>query len=222
MSETEKKSGLVDWDSVDAGQRNKSEIDWLRLKDKPEHTVRLVHRPKPISRYYKDGKSAICGDVKNCPVALKHNIQPKDRYAIIVIDRSDKKVKIMEAPASLFKRFRDFWKVNDIDPGSNDGPDFVISIEGQGLNTRYTVEAKQGSKPFTDEEKMAIRAKKAENNGKGYDLDLIFAPTPVDKIEEQLGLVPSTGSSTTKSSATTTTTPSTSGKAQGKKDDFDF
>jgi len=184
----EKKSGLVDWDSVDL-PRTKAKIDYLRLKTGNTYTVRLFHKPKPIFRYYvkgPDGKSrsALTEDPEHCKISVGHpDVKAKSRYAIIVIDRADQNVKVLEAPAGVFKDIKNFYVDNGIDPGGNEGPDFTIKVTGEGLKTRYTVGYKMGSKPFTDDEKAKIRQKR---DVEGYNLDEIFKPTPQDKIEEVL------------------------------------
>ena len=186
MSE-DKKSGQVDWDSVDM-PRNRTKVNFLRLKSGNTYTVRLFHKPIPVNRYYVQGpggksRSAICENPDTCPVALTRGVKPKSRYGIIVLDRGDKnEVKVLEAPAGVFKDFKKFYDTNQIDPGGNEGPDFVISVVGEGLNTRYEVAYKMGSKPFTPEEKAAITEKRQN----GYNLDEIFKPTPSDKIEDVL------------------------------------
>jgi hypothetical protein len=180
-TETEGKvSSMVDWDSVDL-PRNKSKINYLRLKSGNNYVVRLFHKPVPVLRYYNNGKSAICGNPDTCPIAIKYpNIKLKSRYAILVLDRGDKStVKVLEAPAGVFKDFRKLYDAEGIDPGGNAGPDFFIKVTGEGINTRYEVTPKRDAKPFSKEEQDAITF--ATSNG--YDLDELFKPTDPAKIE---------------------------------------
>ncbi len=214
---SEQKSGLMDWNDVDS-KKNRGQIDYLKLKSGGTYTVRLFNKPKHLLRYYNEvgGKktSALCGDPANCPIAIKHpNIQAKDRYAIIVIDRADSKVKIMEAPATVFKDFKKFMIANDgIDPGGEEAPDFVISVTGEGRMTRYEVSYKMKMSRFTAEENVQIQAKVVS----GYDLDLIFKPTDPAKIESIL--FPTEGGSESTASATPTATASAKTAAASEED----
>ncbi len=99
-----------------------------------------------------------------------------------MIDRADGEVKVLEAPAGVFRDFRNFYNANGIDPGGNDGVDFMIEVKGEGLMTRYVVSYKVKPAPFTADEKKKITF--ARENG--YVLDEIFKATPVDKIESVL------------------------------------
>ena len=131
-----------------------------------------------------------------------------------MIDRADGNVKVLEAPAGVFKDIKNFYVDNGIDPGGNEGPDFTIKVTGEGLTTRYVVGYKMGSKPFTDEEKTKIRAAR---DG-GYILDEIFKPTPTDKIEDVLF---GTGETTSAPATRTPTASAPSGNAV-KKDEIDW
>jgi hypothetical protein len=217
-------TNLVDWGTVDQ-PRNRSQIEYLRLKPSPTpYVVRLFHKPIPVFRYYvkgEDGKgrSAITANPDTCPVAIRHpEVKAKARYAIIVLDRNDaSKAKVMEAPAGVFKDFRKFFEANGIDPGGNEGVDFVITVKGSGMETRYEVAPRMGSKPFTEDEKATIRA--ARENG--YNLDEIFKPTPIDKIEQVLfGGGTGGGTAETKKPQETAIVPE--GGSAKKKDEFEW
>jgi hypothetical protein len=168
---------LTDWGNIDSKRRG-GKTNFLRLKSREKpYTVRLFHKPKEVYRYYLNNKSAITADPDNCPVAIKHGEKPKLRYAINVIDRDDGEVKVLEAPAMVFKEFKKFYEANQIDPGGNDAPDFVIKVEGSGIDTKYSVAYKMKAQPFSAEEKALLREKK-------YDLAKLFAPT--ENIEQHL------------------------------------
>jgi hypothetical protein len=169
MSDASQANGLSDWDSI--GNNRRGKFNALRLKSGSTYTVRLFHKPMKLFRYYVNGNSAITLDPDNCPVASHPGgAKPKLRYAINVIDRADGQVKVMEGPERVFKFFKKFWEDNGIDPGGNDGPDFVIKVTGEGLNTQYEMGLKMGSKPFTAEEKALLKAERK-------DLSALFAPT---------------------------------------------
>ncbi len=215
-SATASPSGLSEWGDIDP-PRNRAKANFLKLKPRKEpYIVRLFHKPKLVLRYYNRATngSAICGNERTCPIIAKgladsegKPMKPKRRFAINVIDREDGQVKVMEAAEMVFKEFKKFYENNTIDPGGNDGPDFVIKVTGEGINTKYDTGFKMGSKPFTAEEKALLKANK-------YDLDELFKATPADKIEDQLFREkdgngrPSSGSQETASTPASTAAPS--------------
>lgn len=184
MSETENvvtASSPVDWDSVDL-PKSKKMINYLRLKTGKTYTIRLFHKPHPVLRYYINGKSAICANADTCPVAIKRSQKPKSRYAILCIDREDKDVKVLEAPAGVFKDFRKLFDADGIEPGGVDSVDFRVKVTGEGLNTRYEVSYSTKPSPFTPEEKAKITAAIES----GYKLSELFRPMDPAKIEAHL------------------------------------
>lgn len=116
---------------------------------------------------------------KAAEVLSKHfgkEIAPQHRYAINVIDRDDGQVKIMEGGYSIFKFFGKWAKVNNQLPGSQAGGDWAISVEGDGLQRRYTTGFMRPA-PLTQEELKRIKEKKEM-----YSLKEVFKETPLNEL----------------------------------------
>jgi hypothetical protein len=164
-----------------------------------KNKFRPLGDPVVFYRYYQvlpDGKfaSAITDDPENCPVAQKHNIEPKKRAAINVIDRHDGKLKIYEGPYANFVDMKTMWEGEGSSPGGADGADFGIMVDipnGNKKLTRYKVTC-YGATTITPEEKQMII--ETGPDGKIYQLEKEFQPTPVNEIEAKLGLVQSKSS----------------------------
>jgi hypothetical protein len=162
-------------------------VDWSQIgspnhQDEKLRYVRLIHKPISFFKYHINGKSAIVADPSNNPVAVKHGIKPLRRYAINIIDRATKTVKILEGAELLFLHFRWFYEMTGIDPGGLDACDFEINVnKGNGKVTyevKYDISVRT---PFTEEEKLLLR--------EGFfDLPNVFRPMPQDEVERRLGL----------------------------------
>ena len=188
-----------------------------------KNRFRPIGDPVVFWRYYQslpDGKfaSAITDDPENCPVAQNHSIQPKQRAAINVIDRVDGKLKIYEGPYSNFVDMKTIWEGEGGSPGGADGADFGILVEvpgGDKKKTKYKVMC-YGASTVTPEEKQMI--KDTGPDGKLYQLEKEFQPTPPGEIEAKLGLVSTKASSKAAASSfdDDDETPAPKGKAKAK------
>lgn len=190
-------SNIIGWDEVESGSRvggGKGDNDkYLKLSGSVQGTVykiRPVHKPCTFYSYYvsnpddpKKFARAFTEDPQNCIIRQKYNIEAKPRYAVNVIDRADGKLKIMEAPQSVFEKIKAWAKAAGQDPGSKNGADFQITVKlppnGDKKRTEYLTTPIIQT-PFTDEEKEMIRTKGL------YDLEKEFAPTPQSEIEGKL------------------------------------
>ena len=182
-------SEVVDWG--ESNQKNKGEI-FLRLKAGNEYDVRLVAKPIRFYRYYVNGKngerghSAITNGGDECVIRNTYNLNPSERYAINVIDRSSGNLMVMEMPVTLYKDVSNWASARKKDPGKNEGVDFHIRVERQNPNdprtTRYHLTPLDPT-PFTDDEKKII----GEKGCNLHNLMELFRATPQDEIEEKLG-----------------------------------
>lgn len=214
--------GLVDWTKVDPkpeGNGSSNKDIYLRLEAGKKYRIRPVGKPMEVNRYYvpdaATGKtrSAITADPKTCIIRQKYpNIQPKLRYAVNVIDRADGKIKVLEAPPSIFRSMRQWAEATGKDPGGSEGADFSISVEiPAGADKRRTTypTAALVPTPFTEDELAMIRSS-------GHKLSKIYEPTPRDKIESILfGPAQAKG----QQKATSSAAPASS---SGSDDDFGF
>jgi hypothetical protein len=169
-----------DWTSLNnqESKRSTGGINNLKLESGKTYEVRFIGSPLKFHKYFVAGKSAICENPETCTVKKKYNIEPGVRYAVNVIDRADKQLKILECPPSVLKPVASWGARRKQDPGGANGCDFSISVTGQKKMTRYEV-VPLDITPLTDEEKEYCRANH-------YDLNKLFKPTPDTEIEARL------------------------------------
>jgi hypothetical protein len=189
-------SNLINWDDVDSGSKagGKGENDkYLKLSGSTQgnvYKIRPVGKPCTFYAYYvsnpdepKKFARAFTEDPQNCVIRQKYNLEAKPRYAVNVIDRADGKLKIMEAPSSVFEKIKAWAKAAGQDPGSKNGADFQITVKlpanGDKKRTEYLTTPIIQT-PFSDDEKEMLRSKGL------WDLEKEFAPTPQSEIEAKL------------------------------------
>lgn len=186
---------LIEWSDVDSGSKTagKEGDKYLKLVGTTQgntYTIRPVGKPCTFHAYYvanpddpKKFARAFTEDPDNCIIRQKYNIEPKTRYAVNVIDRSDGKLKVMEAPSSVFEKIKAWAKAAGQDPGSKNGADFQIVVKipanGDKRRTEYLTTPIIQT-PFKDEEKEMLKTKGL------HDLEKEFAPTPQSEIEAKL------------------------------------
>jgi len=174
---------VVDWNSFSSDSK-KGDKNFLKLEPNKSYKVRFVGKPCEIWKYWierSDGqiRRAITEDPRTCVIAKKHGEKPKQRFAVQCFDRADGKLKILEAPISIFKSIAAWYNESGVEPGSKGAGDFAIKVERPGndpKNTRYTVMF-LNYVPFTKEEIETFKTS-------SYDLAEIFKPVPQDQIEE--------------------------------------
>jgi hypothetical protein len=205
MSSSEKgKVDYVQWDSVskynanadDAGSAKK--VDFLKLTSGGTYRIRPIYQPVRFWKYFnKKGdrlRTAICSDADTCSIRDRYPDlkKPSLRYAAVVIDRADGKVKIIEAPKMVFSPLGNHMDVTGKNPGSSkDGYDFQIKVVGKGLNTRYEVTPINNT-PLTADEMKLIQAT-IGGDVKTVLADMFRVDTP-EQIEKKLfGEIESSG-----------------------------
>lgn len=186
----------VQWDqlpkSSSSGESDSSgKVPYLRMKTGNEYRIRPIYFPLKFYKYFHNDaagklRTAICADPDTCPVKGRHpDLKPAGlRYAAYVIDRADDKIKILEAPPSVFRPLGSHMEATGRNPGgTKDGSDWRIKVTGQGKKTRYDVTFID-LKPLTDEEKQMIR----DQVGSDVKTALVelFKVDPVDVIEKRL------------------------------------
>jgi hypothetical protein len=111
-------------------------------------------------------------------------VRPHPRYAQIVLDRDDcGRVKIIEFPESLFLQLAQLGQDRGFDPGGISAPDVIVTVQGLGICTRYSVKCSVDYSPLTNDEKTRVR----RFVEMGYDLESVFYPSR--NIPELLGLL---------------------------------
>lgn len=177
-------SNYVQWNGIgkDGGDGNKN--DFLSLESGKTYRIRPLFYPYKFWKYFhKNGsqlRTAICGDPDTCPIKDRHpNLaKPVLRFAIYVIDRADGKVKILEAPQSVFRPMGNHADAMNKNPGDLDkGSDWMVKKSGQGFKTKYDVTFLADT-PLTMEEKRAVK------EALGEDIKKLKTIYPVDAPEE--------------------------------------
>jgi hypothetical protein len=191
-------NGVINWGDFTPGSNgsNGDRPEFLWLKSGNTYTVRPVAKPVIFYKYfYKNGdelRTAICQDPSTCKVAQAHKDDdkletPGERFSILVIDRADQKLKIMEFPKGVFLSIKEWWTNTQQNPGGNNGVDWAIAKSGQGkTGTKYKTTALLPA-PFTAEEQQMILAviKDAEGNQSNY-LENIYKAHSTEVIEQKL------------------------------------
>ena len=191
-------NGVIDWgdfipNSSGGNSGDGSRMDFLWLKSGNTYRVRPVHKPVIFYKYFftNEGKlrTAICKEPSTCAVKVNHPEldSPSERFSILVIDRADGKVKVMEFPKSVFLSIKAWWTATQKNPGGNEGVDWAIQVTGTGKQgTKYTSTPIEAS-PFTNEEKqMIVKVLKDEEGNDTKVLEKIFKAHPADVIEKKL------------------------------------
>lgn len=193
-------SKIVSWNEIDPNSGNQKknsggggDSKYLKLTGSIQgntYRIRPVGDPCSFYAYYIPGvedpkkfNRAITEDPQNCIIRQKYNVEAKARYAVNVIDRADGKLKIMEAPPSVFDAIKSWGKAAQQQPGAKNGADFEIVVKippsGEKKRTEYKTTPIVQT-PFTEEEKQMLTSQKL------WDLEKEFAATPQDEIEDKL------------------------------------
>jgi len=187
---------VIDWNDVQPQKPARSGGGGGGMSDKflklsqGEYQVRPVGKPYQFYAYYvadpKNPKKfyrAVTADPLNCVIRTNHNLEPKTRYAVNVIDRADGKLKIMEGPVSVFDKIKEWARVSKQDPGKNGGADFSIKVvvpaNGDRKRTEYNTTPIVQT-PFTAEEQEMLKKEGL------HKLEEIYQSTPQNEIEAKL------------------------------------
>jgi len=190
-------NGVIDWGDFipnsSGNSGNSDRVDFLWLKSGSTYRVRPVHKPVIFYKYFfqNEGKlrTAICADPSSCSVKVNHPEldTPSERFAILVIDRADGKLKVMEFPKSVFLSIKAWWTATNKNPGGNEGVDWAIQVTGSGKQgTKYTSTPIEPA-PFTNEEKqMIVKVLKDDEGNDTKLLEKIYKAHSSDEIEKKL------------------------------------
>jgi len=160
---------FVGWTDSTSGDRGDGGGgQFLKLQGGNSYTIRLAGKP---IRYMQHWEPVICRspgvDEKTKQVIdplMVQGYQPKPRYAIWVFHREDQnKFKVMDFPGVLMDKFKEWAVTNSIDPGREQGPEWVVKLDvpgGDKRRTKYSATAKMNSAPFTDEEMKTLKESK--------------------------------------------------------------
>ena len=179
----------VQWGSVPKSGGSGDKSDFLKLESGGSYRIRPIFDPVRFFKYFHKHdnrlRTAICAKPDVCPVRDKHPElkAPSMRFAAYVIDRGDNKVKILEAPQTVFRPIGSSFEATGKNPGSGaDGSDWLIKVTGKGLTTKYEV-AFAGNTPLTVEERATI---KEAMDGDMKKLKKMYKVDTPEEIEEKL------------------------------------
>lgn len=178
------------WDSIPSSNSSNGEkSDFLRLESGKSYKIRPLFKPVKFWKYFHkhEGKlrTAICANPSTCPVRDNHPDlkKPSLRLAAWVIDRADGKLKILEAPQSVFRPIGTNSTMTGKNPGgAKDGSDWYIKVNGKGLATTYDVGFISVT-PLTVEERSMI---KEALDGDAEKLQKMYKVDTPEEIEEKL------------------------------------
>ena len=179
----------VQWESVPEDNSGGEKSEFLKLKTGNTYKIRPIFNPVKFFKYFHkhEGRlrTAICDKPDVCPVRDRHPElkKPSMRYAAYVIDRADSKIKILEAPQSVFRPIGSTSESTGKNPGSGkDGSDFQIKVTGVGLGTKYDV-AFAGNTPLTADERATL---KESLDGDKEKLQKLYKVDTPEEIEVKL------------------------------------
>lgn len=164
----------LDWGNVSAGGGNRENAKFMKLQP-GDNRVRVVGKPVMVDIHWEKGldgstKKVVCPGA-GCPVC-KAGHTPQSRYQVLVIDKADNEVKVLEGGPRVFGAIRDY--AMDPDYGDPRNYDLKIKKEGTGRETKYTVMASPKQVPLTAQETEMV-------NGATSLLDL-NKPKTIDEI----------------------------------------
>ena len=147
----------------------------LKLKA-GQNQVRLVSNPYECQVHWEDTvdgthKRIVCNG-QGCLICNAGHTQQK-RFQVLVIDRNDGEVKILEGGNAIFNQIKTY--AMDPDYGDPRNYDIKITKNGSGRDTRYTVVPSPKQFPLSDAEQKKVSETKtlAELNKPKSNEDLL-------------------------------------------------
>lgn len=180
MSPEYKYGELQDWNDAEV----KTGSDFMKLVE-GDNVVRIITKPYQFTVAWITDPSGVPRKVrsalgKNCPL-VKLGEKLQNRWYVGVIDRRDKKTKILELSSQITSAIKRL--ALDDDWGDPRNYDVNISRGAPNSQPLYTVFAKP-KKPLTDDENAAV-AKFLENT----DLKKMTAPPTPEEVAERLAAI---------------------------------
>lgn len=119
--------------------------------------MRIVGLPYEVEVHWEDGidgskKRIVCLGA-GCPICKAGHV-PQKKFQVLVIDRTDGKLKILEGGNSIFRQIKDY--AMDADYGDPSKYDIKIKKEGSGRETKYTIVASPKKSELTQEEQALL------------------------------------------------------------------
>lgn len=141
----------MNWGQIKSGG-NGDATPYVKLQP-GENRMRIVGLPYEVDIHWEEtvdgSKKRIVCLGSGCPICKAGHI-PQKRFQILVIDRTDNKLKILEGGNSIFRQVKDY--AMDPDYGDPTKYDIKIKKEGSGRETKYSVMASPKKSDLTAEE----------------------------------------------------------------------
>lgn len=121
------------------------------------NVMRIVGLPYEVEVHWEESldgskKRIVCLGV-GCPICKAGHV-PQKKFQVLVIDRTDGKLKILEGGNSIFRQIKDY--AMDADYGDPSKYDIKIKKEGSGRETKYTIVASPKKSELTPEEQALL------------------------------------------------------------------
>ena len=146
---------------------------YLRIKsNEPPIHCRLIGNAIKTAKVYYD-KTWVNMTIEDANKLYREHTDifrfaPRPTYAVIIIDRADDEVKILEFPPTVFRAFSNRYDLTGISPGNkSQGEEWKVKSEGKGKNTTYTA-VFIDTIDLTDEEVEQVKEFKAKKDLPDY------------------------------------------------------
>jgi hypothetical protein len=188
-------SGYVKWGEMSSGKKDFSEgakeyLERVKFEEGKIKKLRLVSKPYKFWRHY-DPIMAISPGFAQDP-CWQAGHRARERYAILVIDREDGILKILEGGPKIFSAFKGYFELSEgkLDPAGKMAPDWAVKVtvpprmkDGRMVkdkrNTTYEVQ----TIPGTDGHELSPK-EIAYVREKLVKLEEVFKPLSADIISE--------------------------------------
>jgi hypothetical protein len=178
------KLSSIDWNQTNQHVTLTGNSKYLKLTGGQMHRIRIV---SDLVRFYRmfreiDGRTLTALLEERTDQYRSLGVTIAERYATYVIDRSDGKVKVVEAPISVIRPISAHVEVVKHMPFDPEvGYDYCIHVTGSGMKTRYSV-TPIAITPLTNQEKSAVRSKATPQ------LHVLYRSHTDEEIKERLRL----------------------------------
>jgi hypothetical protein len=180
----------IDWNSLGGTKDGKRKTNFLKFEAGKMYTVRPVGKAYEFFKFFHrtpEGPRSVVvelADVNKAAAILSEHfgqeIKPQHRFAVNIIDREDNQIKILECGATVFKPFAIWSKGNNTFIGGRNGGDWIIQVDGDGLNRKYSCSYLRPS-PLSDDEIKRFK-EGADGKPERYDLEAIYKGTAIGEI----------------------------------------
>jgi len=184
---------LITWDQVAPPSSGNAAAGsgkgkFFRFEAGKSHRVRPLGRPVVFYKFFHEHngqvRTAVCDEKTAKSIEAKHGVNASRKYAIVVIDRADGELRIMEGGSSIFEELRKYFEMTQEEPGSGNGGDFVIDSilpsDGNRRRIRYQTKFKEKTPVTADERKLV------EERADDFKLTDIYKSLSEEEVEKRL------------------------------------